>query len=269
LTLTGGAVGRVDIRDWRSVEEAGNAFGRLDIVYHLAALMYVPYSFEHPRETFEVNVLGTLNILELCRLHQIKKIVFSSSYVYGTPEFLPIDEGHPLKPANPYARSKAMGEDLCRAFHDDYGLKCIVLRPFNVYGPDQRDNFLIPSILNQIERGTVELNDPEPKRDFLYVDDAVEAYIKAGGDSVSDFEVFNIGSGSSSSVREIVSNILDAWGKQVDVKYKNLKRKNEVMDVVADIRKAAGKLGWTPEVGMKEGIKRYVGWYKSRKGTRL
>ena len=263
LTLTGKEGGRADIRDWGSVAEAGKTLQPLDIVYHLAAITYVPYALEHPRETYEVNLLGTLNILELCRLHQIEKLIFSSSYVYGLPHYLPIDEEPELRPANPYARSKTMGEDLCRAFCTDFGLKCVILRPFNIYGEGQRDDFLIPSILKQIATGTVELSDPEPKRDFLYVDDAVEAFIKAGEYKGAGCEVFNIGSGSSYSVREIVGIIVDAWGKPTDVKYKNLRRKNEIMDVVADIRKAAGKLDWRPEIGIQTGIKRYVGWYKS------
>ena len=171
--------------------------------------MFVPYSFENPRETYEVNVLGTLNILELCRLYNIGNIVFASSYVYGSPEYLPVDEGHSLSPTSPYARSKVMGEGLCRAYHEDYGLKCVILRIFNIYGEGQSDSFLIPSILKQLVSGEIELMDPEPRRDFLYISDAVDAYVKAGHYTGSDFEVFNMGSGVSYSVDSIANKIID------------------------------------------------------------
>jgi len=120
----------------------------------LLPLMFVPYSFQEPREMYEVNVLGTLNILELCRLHVIPRIVFASSYVYGQPSYLPIDEAHPVNPNNPYGRSKVFGEGLCRAYYEDCGVSCIVLRSFNLYGEGQREHFLIPSILRQLETRT-------------------------------------------------------------------------------------------------------------------
>jgi UDP-glucose 4-epimerase len=252
----------VDIRDWQSVSAFGRKFGNIDIVYHLAALMLVPYSFENPRELYEVNVLGTLNILELCRVHNVKKLVFASSYVYGNPQYLPIDEAHPLNPSSPYARSKVIGEDLCKAYHEDYGLNCIILRPFNIYGEGQSDNFLIPTILKQLASGQVELTDPEPKRDFLYISDAIAAYVKAGEYDESDFEIFNIGTGVSYSVRVVADRILEAWGKTVEVSYKHQKRRGEIMDVVATTQKAKGKLGWEPKVAFEDGIKRCVEWYK-------
>lgn len=256
----------VDVRDWQGVRAFGSKLGKLDLVYHLAALMFVPYSFENPRETYEVNVLGTLNILELCRLYNIGNIVFASSYVYGSPEYLPIDEDHPLNPTSPYARSKAMGEGLCRAYHEDYGLKCIILRPFNIYGKGQSDSFLIPSILKQLVSGEIELMDPEPRRDFLYISDAVEAYVKAGQYTGSDFEVFNIGSGVSYSVDSIASRIIDSWGQDVKVGYHHQKRRAEIADVVAGTKKAKEKLGWEPRIDLAEGVSRYVEWYKRNLG---
>ena len=134
----------IDIRDGQKIRDLGSGIGKLDLVYHLAALMFVPYSFENPREIYDVNVLGTLNILELCRVHSVSRIIFASSYVYGPPSYLPIDEGHPLHPNSPYARSKIMGEGLCRAYHEDYGMQFNILRPFNIYGEGQGDNFFIP-----------------------------------------------------------------------------------------------------------------------------
>jgi nucleoside-diphosphate-sugar epimerase len=254
----------VDLRDWHRLEDFGNELGKLDLAYHLAGLMFVPYSFENPREIYEVNVLGTLNLLELCRLHKAEKVVFASSYVYGPPQYLPIDEEHPLNPTSPYARSKVMGENLLKAFHEDYGLKYTILRPFNIYGEGQSDNFLIPTILKQMACGKIELVDPEPKRDFLYINDMVDAYLKVGENDSGDLEIFNIGAGSSYSVDEIVQILMGIWGKQVDVSYKHSRRRNEIMNVVADVQKAKKELGWTPRVELKEGLKKYIQWYKAR-----
>jgi UDP-glucose 4-epimerase len=251
----------IDIREWPQVRDLGTRLGNVDLVFHLAALMFVPYSFESPRETYEVNILGTLNILELCRLANIDKLVFASSYVYGNAQYLPIDEEHPLRPTNPYAKSKVMGENLCKAYHDDYGLKCIILRPFNIYGEGQSESFLIPSVLRQILSGRIELMDPKPRRDFLYISDAIEAYVKAGQYDGSDFDIFNIGSGKSHSVEWVVTRIVQAWGQPLEVDYKNRTRKTEIMNTVANIEKAKNRLGWEPKVSIQDGIKRCVEWH--------
>ena len=253
LTLTDHDGRRIDIRDQQRVEAIINKIRNIDIVYHLAAITSVPFSFENPRETYDVNVLGTLNILELCRSCNADKIVFASSYVYGQPQYLPIDEKHPLQPTNPYARSKILGEELCRAYNTDFGVKCIILRPFNIYGVGQNKNFLIPSIIAQLRYGKIELKDPEPKRDFIYISDIIDAYIKAG-EFKGDFDVFNIGYGKSYSVKEIVEKIIHLYGKDVKVKYSGERRKNEIMDTVADIKKAKEKLGWKLRVEIDRGL---------------
>ncbi|MBT9151685.1 MAG: GDP-6-deoxy-D-mannose reductase [candidate division WS2 bacterium] len=255
LTLADHDGRRIDIKDQQSVKGIINEIRNIDIVYHLAAITSVPFSFENPRETYDVNVLGTLNILELCRSCNADKIVFASSYVYGQPQYMPIDEEHPLQPANPYARSKVLGEELCRAYNTDFGVKCIILRPFNIYGVGQSKNFLIPSITAQLRYGKIELKDPAPKRDFIYISDVVDAYIKAG-ESNRDFDVFNIGYGKSYSVEEIVDRIVCLYGKNVKVEYSSERRKHEVMDTVADIRKAKELMGWAPTVPLDEGVRR-------------
>ena len=255
LTLTDHDGRRIDIRDQQRVEAIINKIRNIDIdiVYHLAAITSVPFSFENPGETYDVNVLGTLNILELCRSCNADKIVFASSYVYGQPQYLPIDEKHPLQPTNPYARSKILGEELCRAYNTDFGVKCIILRPFNIYGVGQSKNFLIPSIIAQLRYGKIELKDPEPKRDFIYISDVIDAYIKAG-EFNGDFDVFNIGYGKSYSVKEIVDKIIYLYGKDVKVKYSGERRKNEIMDTIADVKKAKEKVGWKPRVEIDNGL---------------
>ena len=253
LTLTEHDGRRIDIRDQQRVMRIINEIRNVDIVYHLAAITSVPFSFENPRETYDVNVLGTLNILELCRSCNADKIVFASSYVYGQPQYLPIDEEHPLQPTNPYARSKILGEELCRAYNTDFGVKCIILRPFNIYGVGQSKNFLIPLIIAQLRYGKIELKDPEPKRDFIYISDVIDAYIKAG-DFKGNFEIFNIGYGKSYSVKEIVDKIIYLYGKDVKVKYSGERRKNEIMDTIADVKKAKEKVGWKPRVEIDNGL---------------
>ena len=254
VTLTDSNRRRIDIRDWQKIKEIGD----LDMVYHLAAKTYVPFSFENPKEVYEVNVLGTLNILELCRLRDVEKIVFVSSYLYGQPRYLPIDEEHPVQPTNPYMRSKVLGEELCRAYNIDFGVKCIILRPFNIYGEGQSNDFLIPSILKQLVNGKIELRDPEPRRDFLYIKDAIEACVRSGEYTGSDFEIFNIGSGVSYSVDEIVRKILNISGQNIEVNYKNARRKSEIMNVVADIKRAKEKLDWMPKIEIEEGLKNII-----------
>jgi len=264
LTLADANGHSIDVREWQKIADFAGRSGTIDLAYHLAALMFVPYSFQEPREMYEVNVLGTLNILELCRLHAIPRIVFASSYVYGQPSYLPIDEAHPVNPNNPYARSKVFGEGLCRAYYEDCGVSCIVLRSFNLYGEGQREHFLIPSILRQLGNKDLELSDPEPKRDYLYISDAIDAYLKAGEYDKADFDVFNIGAGVSYAVRDIVDRALQAWGEGTTVKYRYQRRRGEIADVVADIRKAKRLLGWQPKVTFEEGIQRCVEWHRAQ-----
>ena len=240
----------IDITDWEQVK----GYRDIDFIYHLAAKTYIPSAAEDPRQTYLVNLGGTLNMLELGRRNRIKNFIFASSYIYGCPQYLPIDENHPINPTNPYNRSKALGEELCRAYYEDYGLKCVILRAFNIYGEGQGDNFLIPTILRQIADGEIELKDPEPRRDFLYVEDAVEAYIKAADYSGSNFEVFNIGLGKSYSVDEIVTKIFAVIGRKVKVKYLQQRRRGEIMNTVADITKVKEKLGWEPKFNLEEGL---------------
>lgn len=260
LTLADCHRHRIDIRDQQRIKGMIDEIGDLDIVYHLAAISSVPFSIENPRETYEVNVLGTLNILELCRLCKAEKIIFTGSYLYGSPQYMPIDENHPLQPTNPYARSKMLGEELCRAYNADFEVKCIILRPFNIYGEEQNENFLIPRIIDQLRYGKIELKDPKPKRDFIYISDVIDAYIKAG-EFNGNFEVFNIGYGESYTVEEIVDRIVCLYGKNVKVGYSGERRKHEVMDTVADIRKAKELMRWAPTVPLDEGLQRTMKWF--------
>ena len=244
----------IDITDWAQIKD----YRDIDFIYHLAAKTYIPAAVADPQETYRVNLGGTLNMLELGRRNRIKNFIFASSYVYGPPQYLPIDEKHPVNPLTPYNRSKALGEELCRAYVEDSGLRCVIFRAFNIYGEGQRNDFLIPTILGQINSGKIELKDPEPRRDLLYVEDAVDAYVKAAGYSGPGFEVFNIGLGKSYSVDEIVRKILAAVGREMNVHYLGQRRENEIMNTVADINKAKEKLGWEPRFDLEEGLAKTI-----------
>ena len=239
----------VDISKWDQIK----SIEKFDLLYHLAAKTFVPDSFLKPRLFYQTNINCTINALELCRIHKAK-LIFASSYVYGTPKYLPIDEKHPLSAFNPYAQSKIIGEQLCRSYQRDFGLPIIILRPFNIYGVGQNDNFLIPSIIRQAKTGKITLKDPCPRRDFINVSDAIEAYLKAALYDEQAFNVFNIGSGESISVLEIVNKIIPHFQHRVIVNFTGEKRKNEIMDTVSDITKGKEFLHWEPKIKIAEGI---------------
>jgi len=182
-------------------------------------------------------------------------MIFASSYVYGTPKYLPIDEKHPLSAINPYAQSKIIGENLCRAYHRDFDMKIIIIRPFNIYGSGQNENFLIPSIIQQARKGVIELKDPVPKRDFVYISDVIEGYIMSSKYEKKSYDVFNLGSGKSYSAQEIVGKVTALFNHPIKVNFTGKKRKNEVIDTIADISKAEKLLGWVPRTMFDDGIK--------------
>jgi nucleoside-diphosphate-sugar epimerase len=238
-----------DITDWESI----SSISGFDVLVHLAALSFVPKAFENPAEFYRTNVIGTVNALELCRLNNAR-IIFTSSYVYGDPDYLPIDEGHPLKAFNPYAQSKLMGEDLCKAYHRDFDVPVCIFRPFNIYGSGQASHFLIPLILNQAKVGMVQLKDPRPKRDFIHINDVVSAYVKAVELNFQNAETYNLGSGTSTSIGDIIEILKELSEEDIQVEFTNEHRKNEVLETVADISLAKEILKWKPKIVFRNGI---------------
>lgn len=226
-----------------------------DHVYHLAARTGVPQSWEDPEGFHRVNTLGTIRVLEACR-RTGASLTFASAYVYGLPTRLPIDESAPVEPANPYALSKLMAEQACRFYAQHFGVRCVILRIFNVFGPGQSNAFLIPRIVEQALDPTcpeIAVMDLEPRRDFLYVTDAVAAMRAAARLSVP-FAVFNVGSGRSHSVAEVVAAAVAAAGVNKPVRSAAAPRRNEVSDVVADTSALIRATGWSPRVTLAEGL---------------
>jgi UDP-glucose 4-epimerase len=230
---------------------------KFDVLIHLAAKSYVPDAFENPLTFYQTNVIGTLNVLELCRKYHAK-IIYTSSYVYGAPNYLPIDESHPIQAFNPYAQSKIMGEELCQAYFRDFNISSIIFRPFNIYGSGQEDHFLIQSIINQALSGKIMLKDSRPKRDFIYIDDIVDAYIKAINYHLKGVEAINLGSGVSTSIKELTDIISTQFTGDFTVVFSEERRKNEVLETMANVEKALMLLEWKPKISIEEGIRKII-----------
>jgi nucleoside-diphosphate-sugar epimerase len=224
-----------------------------DVLIHLAAKSFVPDSYEKPFDFYSVNINATLNALELCRKNQAS-IIFTSSYVYGIPKYLPIDEKHPVQSFNPYADTKIIGEKICQGYHDFFGIKTVIVRPFNVYGPNQNEKFLIPSIILQAKTGQITLQDPKPKRDMIHIDDLIDFYLKVLSYQPSRLEIFNVGSGTSYSVQEITDIIIKKLKSDVKISFLNKQRNVEIAETRADISKAKRVLNWEPHIKIEDGI---------------
>jgi len=244
---------KIDITDWKQVHD----LEKFDFLFHLAAKTYVPDSYKYPRDFYYTNIVGTVNALELCRIRKAK-MVYISSYLYGNPKYLPIDEKHPILAFNPYAKSKLICEELCKGYNREFNLEVTVLRPFNIYGPGQNRNFLIPNIISQAISGNILLKDPTPRRDFIYINDLIDAFLKAIEYNKNSFEIFNLGYGKSYSVKEIAESIARYLDINIEINYSREKRKNEIVNTVADISKAKKLLNWAPKVEIEEGLKHCI-----------
>jgi len=252
-----------NIEDTDSLKKAAEDVG---FVFHLAARSFVPDSWKNPLDFYRTNILGTANVLEICRQNNIH-LSYLSSYVYGVPEYLPVDEKHPLKSYNPYSQSKLIAEEICDFYHNHYGLKVTIFRPFNVYGPGQNEKFLIPEIIKQVlqkEKEMVEVNDLSPKRDYIFIDDMVEALVLSadGKDGI-----YNIGSGYSVSVEDLIKMVMKKSGILKKYFSKNITRENEVYDVVADISKVQKALNWSVKTTLEKGIENCILYHNEKLKT--
>lgn len=233
------------------------AIGPVGQVFHLAGRTFVPESWEDPLEFHRTNVLGTGNVLEYCR-RTGARLTFVSAYLYGLPDRLPVWEQCLPRPNNPYALSKYLGEQLCEFYAAYHKVGVTVVRPFNLFGPGQKAHFLIPHILNQVlARQTIRVKDLEPRRDYLYIDDLVDALVKTSRGS-GGYNVFNIGSGASMSVRELIDEIQAVAQTKLEVAGGGEVRRNEIDDVFADIGKAKALLDWTPKFTFRQGVERMI-----------
>ena len=230
---------------------------KVKYVFHLAGKSYVPDSWEENNKFFETNIIGTNNVLNYCKKTSAK-LIMASSYIYGIPKELPIKENHPINPNNPYALSKFMSEQLIE-FESIYSnLNAVILRIFNIYGSGQKENFLISKIIKQIKyEKAIKVFDLKPKRDYVYIKDIIDAFICSMSLNNGFFK-FNIGSGKSFSVQEIISIIQDLAGTNLPIISEKNTRKNEINDIVADITLARNILNWEPKYSFKDGLYEYI-----------
>lgn len=239
----------------------------IDAVFHLGALIAIPYSYKAPQSYVDTNIQGTLNMLEAARRHKIKKFIHTStSEVYGTALYTPIDEKHPLQPQSPYSASKIAADMLAISYFNAFELPVIVARPFNAYGPRQSARAIIPTIITQILSGakTLKLGDLSPVRDLNFVEDTCKGFASLL-ESEDYGEVFNIGSGvgvSMSEVLEMIERICEV-SVEVQCDESRIRPKNsEVFKLVCDNSKLINATSWRSEVSLFEGLKRTVAWFK-------
>ena len=252
-----------DIRDARFVEESCRG---IDVVFHLAALVAIPYSYRAPESFVDTNIRGTLNVLEAVRRHACGRIVqTSTSEVYGTPDTLPITEAHPLKGQSPYSATKIAADKLCEAYYASFQVPVVTLRPFNTYGPRQSARAVIPTILSQLLSGEreIHLGNLKPKRDLTYVSDTVSGFLAAGLAPGIEGKTIQLGTGRTYSVEDIVrvagrvcnlepSVVIDASRFRPD--------RSEVEVLLSDPSCAHHLLGWRATIDLDDGLRRTAEW---------
>ncbi len=265
-----------DIRDPHGVKKAVEG---CQVIFHLAALIGIPYSYHSPDTYIDTNIKGTLNILQAARELSIEKIVqTSTSEVYGTAQYVPIDESHPLQAQSPYAASKIGADQLALSFFRSFNLPVAVIRPFNTYGPRQSNRAVIPTIITQIAAGKSEihLGALTPTRDFNFVEDTVNGFIACAQSDAATGEVINIGSNFEISIGDLAALIAEVMQAEITItsdETRHRPEKSEVNRLWADNQKAIQLLPWKPEYkgieGLKRGLKITAKWFRDKNNLKL
>ena len=257
-----------DLRDGDAIRQACE--GR-DAIFHLGALIAIPYSYLHPTEVVETNVIGTMNVLLAARDLQIGRVVHTStSEVYGSALRVPIDETHPLQGQSPYSASKIGADKLAESFYRSYDLPVVTIRPFNTFGPRQSDRAVIPTIISQaLTRDEISLGNLSARRDLTYVSDTVAGFL-LGGETVGvEGQTFNLGTGRDISIGELAGKIIEIVGKDLQVKVDASRmrpEKSEVTRLLSDFSLAKEKMCWEPKVTLEQGLSRTVAWVAENLG---
>ena len=259
-----------DIRDPYGVKKAMEG---CDVVMHLAALIAIPYSYHSPDTYVDTNIKGTLNIVQAARELGVKKVIqTSTSEVYGTAQFVPITEEHPLQGQSPYSATKIGADQIAMSFYNAFDTPVSIIRPFNTYGPRQSARAIIPTVITQIANGVraLKLGATHPTRDFNYVMDTVRGFIAVAESDKSIGEVINIGSNFEISIGDTVNLIAEVMGVEVQITTEQVRlrpEKSEVDRLWADNSKARRLTGWEPAYGAREGFKRgleeTVAWFNN------
>jgi NAD dependent epimerase/dehydratase len=253
-----------DIRDQDTVT---HAMAGVDIVFHLAALIAIPYSYHAPLSYVRTNVEGTLNVLQAAQRVESEIVVHTStSEVYGTARTVPIDENHPLQGQSPYSASKIGADKIAESFHLSFGLPVVTVRPFNTFGPRQSARAVIPTIVTQALNGSeIRLGNLEPTRDLNFVADTVEGFIKAAETPKAIGETINLGSGREISIRDLAALILELMNRDIPIALEGARvrpENSEVDRLCADSRKGQSILGWTPKYSLEEGLTATIEWIR-------
>lgn len=254
-----------DIRDARFVEDATQD---VEVVFHLAALIAIPYSYVAPESFIDTNVRGTLNALEAARRHGVRRFIqTSTSEVYGTPATLPITEAHPLHAQSPYAASKVAADQLTLAFHGSYGVPAVILRPFNTYGPRQSERAVLPTMLRQLLSGArqVHLGRLDPRRDLTYVTDTVDGFVRAATTDGIEGTTIQLGTGRTESIGELFAlacRLLDIEAEVVQDPARLRPDGSEVMVLQSDPARARAQLGWRATTSLEDGLGATVEWLR-------
>lgn len=258
---------RVILGDIRDQDSTQRAVEDVDIVFHLAALIAIPYSYYAPLSYVRTNIEGTLNVLQSAIRNRVSLVVHTStSEVYGTARSIPINESHPLQGQSPYSATKIGADKIAESFNLSFGLPVVIVRPFNTYGPRQSARAVIPTIVTQaLADEPIRLGNLEPTRDLNYVADTVEGFIKAAESSKAVGEVINLGSGQEISIGQLAATILKAMGKNLPVITDSERVRpegSEVERLCADASKARELLGWEPTHTLEEGLTRTIEWIR-------
>ena len=256
-----------DLRDPAAILKAMDG---VEVVFHLGALIAIPYSYVNPREVVDVNVMGTLNVLEACRRVSPRRLVHTStSEVYGTARYVPIDEMHPLQGQSPYSGSKIGADRMVESFARAFDVPAITIRPFNTFGPRQSARAVIPTIVSQaLTQDRLRLGSGTPTRDFTFVKDTVRGMMLAGESSLGWTEI-NLGSGKETSVSDLAARILKLVGRDLPTEQESRRlrpAKSEVDRLCANAAKAAELLGWLPQTSLDDGLRLVIDWVREHPG---
>jgi NAD dependent epimerase/dehydratase len=258
-----------DVRDATRTFEAVDG---CDVVFHLAALIGIPYSYVAPESYVQVNVQGTTNVALACQRAGVERMVHTStSETYGTAITAPISEDHPLQPQSPYSASKIGGDMMALSFHHSFELPVAVVRPFNTYGPRQSTRAVIPTILTQLHAGAreIKLGSLTPTRDFNYVDDTVAGFLAVAECDRAIGQVVNIGSGREISIGDLVQTLIAVTGADAEIVTDADRLRpsgSEVERLLCDNARAREWAGWTPQVSLEEGLQRTSDWIREHRG---
>ncbi len=253
-----------DLRDLTAVQSAVQGCSH---VFHLGALIAIPYSYRHPVEVVETNILGTMNVLLAAGEMKVDRLVHTStSEVYGTARQVPINENHPLQGQSPYSASKIGADKLAESFYRSFDMPVVTVRPFNTYGPRQSARAVIPTIITQaLTQGVVWLGNLEARRDLTHVRDTVAGFLKVGEVAGIEGETFNLGTGIEVSIAELAETIVSLVGKRVEIKLDESRlrpEKSEVQRLLSDNSLARQRLGWSPEIDLESGLRDTIAWIK-------